>query len=168
MGRKNYLIEGVSGTGKTAVCEELKRRGFHAINGDRELAYQGNPETGRPVAGVTGISVHDHHIWDVDSVRAQIADESEAVTFFCGGSRNFPKFIDLFDGVFVLELDPETLYRRLNQRTPGEWGGRPEEREMIKHLHRTGEDVPGNAIKIDATVGLAEVVDAILSAIRTI
>ena len=45
MGMRNYLIEGVSGTGKTSVCKELKRRGYHAINGDNELAYQGDPET---------------------------------------------------------------------------------------------------------------------------
>ncbi|WP_315092951.1 hypothetical protein [uncultured Cellulomonas sp.] len=28
MGRTNYLIEGLSGTGKTTVAEELERRGF--------------------------------------------------------------------------------------------------------------------------------------------
>ena len=48
MGIRNYLIEGVSGTGKTSVCNELQRRGYHAIHGDRELAYQGDPETGEP------------------------------------------------------------------------------------------------------------------------
>ena len=48
MGVRNYLIEGVSGTGKTAVCTELQRRGYQAIHGDRELAYQGDPETGTP------------------------------------------------------------------------------------------------------------------------
>ncbi|WP_255508672.1 hypothetical protein [Micromonospora sp. A202] len=41
MGLRNYLIEGVSGTGKTSVCKELQRRGYDAVNGDRELAYQG-------------------------------------------------------------------------------------------------------------------------------
>ncbi|MGX9900777.1 hypothetical protein ACW0JT_14565 [Arthrobacter sp. SA17] len=46
MGRKNYLVEGGSVTGKTSVCDELRRRGYHAIHGDRELAFQGNPETG--------------------------------------------------------------------------------------------------------------------------
>jgi broad-specificity NMP kinase len=40
MGMRDYLIEGVSGTGKTSVCKELQRRGYRAINGDRELAYQ--------------------------------------------------------------------------------------------------------------------------------
>ena len=98
MGRRNYLIEGLSGTGKTSVCDELQRRGHHAIHGDRELAYRGDPETGEPREG----SRHEHHIWDVEKVRSLVADRSHAATFFCGGSRNFSKFIDLFDGVFVL------------------------------------------------------------------
>jgi broad-specificity NMP kinase len=40
VGRRNHLVEGVSGTGKTSVCDELQRRGYHAIHGDRDLAYQ--------------------------------------------------------------------------------------------------------------------------------
>ena len=43
MGRRNYLIEGVSGSGKTAVATELQRRGYQAIHGDRELMYLGSP-----------------------------------------------------------------------------------------------------------------------------
>jgi predicted ATPase len=31
MGARNYLIEGISGTGKTAVATELQRRGYQAI-----------------------------------------------------------------------------------------------------------------------------------------
>jgi hypothetical protein len=85
LGIKNYLIEWISGTGKTAIWKELQRRGYHAINGDRELAYQGDPETGTPIEGFT----HEHHIWRVDKVKALIASKDEAVTFFCGGSRNF-------------------------------------------------------------------------------
>ncbi len=39
MGKRNYLIEGVSGTGKTSVAEELQRQGYNVIHGDRELGY---------------------------------------------------------------------------------------------------------------------------------
>ena len=49
MGIRNYLIEGVSGTGKTTVAEELQRRGYHVIHGDRQFAYYGDPETGEPL-----------------------------------------------------------------------------------------------------------------------
>ncbi len=158
MGVKNYLIEGVSGTGKTSVCDELRRRGYYAINGDRDLAYQGDPKTGEPLDGFA----HEHHIWDVDKVNALVADQSHASSFFCGGSRNFDRFIDLFDGVFVLEVDLDTLNRRLAVRPEGEWGGRASEREIIARLHATKEDIPKNAIIIDATAPISRVVDAIL------
>jgi hypothetical protein len=157
VGIRNYLIEGVSGTGKTSVCKELQRRGYHAINGDNELAYQGDPETGKPTGGHT----HEHHIWHVDKIKAIVANQDEAVTFFCGGSRNFSKFIDIFDGVFVLEVDLGTLNRRLDERSEDEWGGKQRERELIVRLHQTKEDTP-NGIIIDATAPIARVVDEIL------
>jgi broad-specificity NMP kinase len=77
MGIRNYLIEGVSGTGKTSVCKELQRRGDYAINGDTELAYQGDPETGK----TTDCLTHEHHIWHVDRVKALVANQDEAVAF---------------------------------------------------------------------------------------
>lgn len=159
MGVRNYLVEGVSGTGKTSVCNELQRRGFHAIHGDRELAYQGDPTTGAPVDGLG----HEYHIWDVGKVRALVADRSHAATFFCGGSRNFARFIDLFDAVFVLDVDPGTLNRRLAARPEDEWGGRPGERAFITRLHATGEDIPKAGVVIDATGPIERVVDEILS-----
>ncbi len=158
MGVKNYLIEGVSGTGKTSVCNELRRRGYDAIHGDRELSYQGDPETGTPMDGTK----HEHHIWDVDRVRALVANQDEPVTFFCGGSRNFSKFVDLFDGVFILEVDLDTLNQRIDQRSENEWGGKPTERELIVRLHQTKEDIPKNGIAIDATQPIARVVDGII------
>lgn len=159
MGTRNYLIEGVSGTGKTSVCEELERRGYHAIHGDRELAYQGDPRTGEPRNGLA----HENHIWDIEKVRKIAGDQSHAASFFCGGSRNFGQFIDLFDRVFVLEIDRDTLDRRLSGRPLDEWGGTSSQRAMILRLHETGEDIPGNATGIDATASISQVVDDILS-----
>ena len=158
MGVRNFLIEGVSGTGKTSVCEELERRGYHTIHGDRELAYQGDPDTGEPTDG----SRHEHHIWDVTRVRALLADQDEALTFFCGGSRNWSSFIDLFDGVYVLDVDVDTLNRRLDERPDDEWAGPPPEREFLLRLHRTQADVPKAGIVIDATAPVTRVVDEIL------
>ena len=158
MGVKNYLIEGVSGTGKTSVCDELRRRGYNAVHGDRDLAYQGDPKTGEPLDGFA----HEHHIWDVDKVSALVADQSYAASFFCGGSRNFDRFIDLFDGVFVLEVDLDTLKRRLAVRSEDAWGGRAGQRELIAQLHATKEDLPKNATMVDATAPISHVVDVIL------
>lgn len=162
MGIRNYLIEGVSGTGKTSVCGELQRRGYHAIHGDRELAYQGNPQTGEPLSGLA----HENHIRDVELVRAIAGDRRHAVSFFCGGSRNFGCFIDAFDQVFVLVIDRSALEQRLSTRPSSEWGGQPPERALILRLHATEEDVPDAAVRIDATSPISRVVDEILSKCR--
>jgi thymidylate kinase len=169
MGIRNYLIEGVSGTGKTTVAEELQRRGYHVLHGDRELAYQGDPKTGQPVDEPAHESEMDkvawqqeHHLWDIDKVKSVIADRSNAISFFCGGSRNFVRFIDLLDGVFVLDVDLDTLKRRLASRPEDEFGGRPVEQELVVRLHATKEDIPKGDVVIDATAPLESVVDEIL------
>jgi broad-specificity NMP kinase len=173
VGIRNYLIEGVSGTGKTTVAEELQRRGYHVIHGDRELSYRGNPETGEPLDALAGESVtdsitwqHKHWIWNVDKVKALAADKRHAKSFFCGGSRNFHHFLDLFDVVFVLSVDLDTLNRRLAARPQDEFGAKPSEQELIRRLHATREDVPQGGIAIDATAPVARVVDAILEKCR--
>ncbi|HWF77602.1 MAG TPA: hypothetical protein VN694_10555 [Caulobacteraceae bacterium] len=170
VGKRNYLIEGVSGAGKTAVATELQRRGYQAIHGDRELAYRGDPETGLPAAPPKDMPVTEwlsqHWIWDVEKVRALVADQAAPITFFCGGSRNHPKFIDLFDGVFVLEVDWDTMSRRIDERValdPTDFGATPEERNLIARLFATKADVPKHATRIDATAPLARVVDDILA-----
>jgi hypothetical protein len=83
----------------------------------------------------------------------------------CGSSRNLAKFIDLFDGVFVLDIGLDTMTRRIDERValdPTDFGGKPEERELAVRLHQTKEDIPKNGIIIDAAAPLARVVDEIL------
>lgn len=161
MGVKNYLIDGVSCAGKTTVCGELQRRGYQVIHGDDELAYWGDLKTGEPVKGRA--DAQRSWLWDVAKVNALVTDQRHAVTFFCGGSRNADRFIDLFDEVFVLEIDLETLNRRLAARPETEWGGTAQEGEAFARVqHATRIGLPVNAILIDATAPLPSVVDEIL------
>jgi thymidylate kinase len=71
------------------------------------------------------------------------------------------------DEVFVLEIDLETLNRRLAARPETEWGGTAQEGEDFARVqHATKEGLPVNAIIVDATAPLASVVDEILRHVR--
>nr|WP_157461188.1 nucleoside kinase [Deinococcus arboris] len=163
----------MSGTGKTSVAEELQRRGYHVLHGDRTLTYRGDPDTGAPVPEPLHASERDrvvwqyeHHLWDIAEVKAVMADHSRAITFFCGGLRNVQALRGLFDNVFVLEVsDLATLYRRLDERVardPTDWDGQPEEKALVERLHLAQEGVPRDAIAVEATQPLIRVVDEIL------
>ena len=122
MGIKNYLIDGVSCAGKTTVCDELKRRSHHVIHGK-----PGNP-------WLVVLVSRGAWIWDVEKVRALVTDQNHSATFFCGGSRNSNRFIGLFDEIFVLEVDLDTLNQRLAARPEDEWGATASEGESFARL----------------------------------
>jgi adenylate kinase family enzyme len=170
MGIRNYLIDGISGVGKTTVTEALERRGYHVIHGDRTLAYLGDPQTGEarelPARGSDAERVawiNSHWIWHVATVTSMMADNTKPITFFCGSCRNADHFIRLFDKVFVLEVSLATLKQRLANRPEDEFGGRPVEQELIARLHATKEDIPIGAVTINAEMLPREVVDEILA-----
>ncbi len=174
MGKKNYLIEGVSGAGKTTVAIALQKRGYHVIHGDRELVYRGHPETGEPVTSDTATPSaewdSEHQLWNLEKVKMYIANKDEEITFFCGSSRNFSKFVGHLDGVFILDVDRETMMKRIYERVavdPTDFGATQEERDLILRLHETKKDVPKIGKVIDATQPLDRVVDEILSNIKT-
>jgi len=48
MAKRNYLVEGLSGTGKSSVYEELIRRGYAAIITDRAWAHSIGTTTNQP------------------------------------------------------------------------------------------------------------------------
>ena len=159
MAIKNYLIEGVSASGKSTVCKELNRRGYAAVDGDKELAYNGDPITGEPIAGAQ----HENHIWDVEKLIKLVDDKNDEIMFFCGGSRNFSSFIAKFDGVFVLDVDDKSIIERLANRDQSDgWDKKPEEVDLVLKLNKTKEDIPRDAIVIDGTNDLDTVVDSIL------
>jgi thymidylate kinase len=174
MGIQNYLIDGVSGTGKTSVAEELERRGFNVVHGDRVLAYKGDPETGKPIKEPVHSSDREraswrqaHQLWDIQKVQAFVEDESIPVTFFCGGARNAHQYTDLMDGVFILTVSElNTLFCRMDERVardPTDWGGKPEEKNMVAEAYHSGAGLAANGIMIDADVPLKQVVDEILA-----
>lgn len=168
MGKRNVLIEGVSGTGKTSICDALLCRGFHAIHGDRDLRSAATHDSASLSLSHAerAAFVHAQANWDVPKVLNHLENSQRPVSFFCGGFRNHEELVGLFDLVFVLEVDRDTLMRRLEARSDDEFGGKPAEKTLIEKLHFTGEDMPKGATPIDARNPIDQVADDVVKICR--
>lgn len=134
----------------------------------RTQPRSGDPETGEPVPDPDCDCpeclnwLHNRWIWNLELVRTLAADRQEPVTFFCGGTRNFAKFSDLFDAVFVLHVDLDTLQQRLEQRPEDEFGGKQSDRDFVARVYPTSEGLPDQGIMINSGRPVTDVVDEIL------
>jgi len=145
MARRNYLVEGLSGAGKSSVYEELIRRGYKAISTDR--AWKRNHR---------GTS-----LWDEQKAVSELERPEPDVLFVCGSGGNRDRFLPYFTKTFNLRIDDDTMRRRLQGRTNNEFGKQPEELELMLTLNRSDEK-PAGAIDVDATEPLEQVVDELL------
>jgi hypothetical protein len=151
MARRNYLVEGLSGAGKSSVYEELIRRGYRAITTDRAWKYRADPDTGLPGGSM----------WDQQKAVSELESPEPEVLFVCGSSRNRDLFLPYFTKIFNLRIDDDTMRRRLQERTNNDFGKEPEELELMLTLNRSGEK-PTGAIDVDATQPLHQIVDELL------
>lgn len=157
MAKQNYLVEGLSGTGKSSVYEELIRRGYHAVTTDRAWKYFVDPETGLP----GGPAHYDNHRWDEQRALRELESPEPDALFVCGSSRNRDQFLPHFTTVVNLRVDDDTMRRRLRERTDNSFGKQPWELDLMLRLNRNDEK-PTGAVDLDATQPLGQVVDELL------
>ena len=154
MAKRNYLVEGLSGSGKSSVYEELIRRGYKAISTDRAWKYHADPDTGLPGRPI-------HSMWDRQKALSELESPEPEVLFVCGSSRNRDRFLPYFTKIFNLRIDDDTMRRRLQERTDDDWPLGQEGVELMRELNRSDER-PAGAIDVDATQPLNQVVDELL------
>ena len=147
MAKRNYLVEGLSGAGKSSVYEELIGRGYKAISTDRAWKLRTDTDAGS--------------MWDEQKALRELESPEPDVLFVCGSSSNRDRFLRYFTEIFNLLIDDDTMRRRLEERTNNDFGKQPEELELMLRLNRRGEK-PAGAIDVDATRPLDQVVDEVL------
>ncbi len=155
----NYLIEGLSGTGKSSVCQELQKRGYHAIDSDEEFAYFRDPKTGLPTEEVSQFYL----TWNKEKVKKALCHTTES-TFVCGGLVDLGGFAQYFKKTFILRVDDETLRSRILTRKNNDFGKKPEDLARQLEWNKGAEEYARQkgAVLIDATLPLEKVVDKIL------
>jgi hypothetical protein len=154
MAKRNYLVGGLSGAGKSSVYEELIGRGYTAISTDRAWKVHADTATGPPGQPI-------HSTWNEQKALSELDSREPDVLFVCGSSRNRDRFLPYFTKVFNLRIDDDTMRRRLEERTNNDFGKQPEELELMLTLNRSDEK-PAGAIDVDATQPLDQVVDELL------
>jgi thymidylate kinase len=174
--KKLYYITGVPGSGKSSVLRELQTRGYEAHGVDEEgFADWHNKATGSIDVRPEDQTEEQQHQWFGDhdwtlnrdriaALKLEVEPSLKNVVFLCGVAGGEKEVWDLFDGVFALIIDAETLKKRISNRTDNHFGKSEDELNLILSGHATYEtDYKGfGATIIDATQPINIVTDEIL------
>jgi hypothetical protein len=104
------LITGMSGTGKSAVIDELVTRGFRAIDADEGWSESG-PE--------------GDWIWIETRIQRLLSDEPSDDLFLSGCASNQGKFYPQFSHIILLSAPVDLIMQRLADRTNNTFGDSP-------------------------------------------
>ena len=113
------LVTGMSGSGKSTVLAELKRRGHRVIDTDDpgwivETHTAGGPEP----------------VWDLDRIKSLIDDHRTGWLFIAGCVANQAAVYDRFDAVVLLSAPADIILDRVADR-PNPFGSTAEDRTKI-------------------------------------
>lgn len=164
-----YLITGLPGSGKSTVCEELKRRGYEAYDGDYDhLAHWFDAEGN--VAEDTAekrtpefVQTHTRAI--SEKTIAEFAHKaSETDVFICNDPENEDILASYFTHIFALVLDESIREQRVANRKNNPWGKLPHEKARDQLIRPIAEKryQQSNYTKVDANRPTDEVTDSIL------
>ena len=108
----------MSGTGKSTVLAELRRRGYQVVETDEPQWMEWSDEDGG-------------YVWREDRIAELLAREGEGPLFVSGTVSNQGRFYPRFDAVVLLSAPLDVLLGRIEGRTTNDFGKTPEEREAI-------------------------------------
>jgi len=170
---KKIYITGISGTGKSAISEELNKRGIYSIDIDKDkydLCNWKNKETLEKVYFEFGMNKDwmEAHGWycDIEKLKKML-DVSEDIIIVVGLATNQNDYLNLFDKIFLLQCKEKTFLERLKTRTSNDFGKHILEKEYILDFYKNFEKVmlEKGAISINAEEPLDLVMENIISGI---
>ncbi len=167
-------VTGTSGSGKSTVRNELRRRGYIAYDTDEDLLSRHFDRASGAEVAYPALAAHRTGEWFArhvqrvppETVRRIAAEVDDRPGFVCGSTENENEIWDEFAVVVHLSVDEDTIRRRLARRPPDAFGGSEEEVERILGWH-AGSDAAYErfgAHRIDGTQPVGKVVDDLLDA----
>lgn len=137
------LVTGMSGAGKTTLLDELRRRGWLAIDTD----YDG-------WVGADGR-------WDERRMEQLLADQPDVVV--SGAVENQGRFYDRFEQVVLISAPVEVLIERVSTRTNNPYGRTAEQQAEIAAYVETVEPLlrTSATVELDGRKPVGELADVI-------
>lgn len=132
---KRVLITGMSGTGKTAVIQELAARGYRAHDLD---TLEWSEWIDADALDALTPSQGKDWVWREGRVRALLSQPGDGDLFISGCAENMGHFFPLIDIVVLLSAPVATLMERLEARPFG-YGHLAKERRKVANLISTIE-----------------------------
>lgn len=165
------FVAGMSGTGKSTVANELKKRNFNIIDIDHVpgLCSWVDKETRKKVDASNIESVGDdfmeQHDYECDvEILKEMVNQAGELVFVFGNVGDNSSLLPLFDKVFLLQCYPETLLVRLKTRDTNSFGKDETVHYRVLDWCKIFDKLmlSAGAIAVDAELPLEQVVENIL------
>lgn len=131
--KKAFLVTGVSGSGKTTICEQLIADGYEAYNIEDidGMFKMYHKDTGKIFKGYDNADPEQiknaRWICDTNKLKKLLKNQKTDSAFYCGIASNMEELIPLFDKLILLKTSQDILYKRLLTREGTEDMGATEE-----------------------------------------
>ena len=173
---KSILITGISASGKSSVCNELIKRRYKAYSiEDMKGFFDMIDKTTGEIADnynkddLEWVKQHDW-ICDKNKLQKLVNNSKKGIVFYCGTASNLDELLFLFDKIFLLKVNPETIRERLSTRKTNDFGRTSEVQDWVLEWKDWWEEhmIEKGAIIIDANQNIQEVTTDIIEKIKPI
>ncbi len=168
--KRSILITGIAGSGKSTVCDELKKLGHKAYDIERieGLFMMVSRKTKKKFENYdnANFKMVKQADWLCDKKKLEqlMQKDSKRTVFYCGTADNLDDLLPLFDKIFLLKASQKELRKRLSTRTSNDFGRTAEVQRWIFSRKKQWEDNvrEKGAIVIDANRKLSKIVRDII------
>lgn len=137
----------MSGTGKSTALNELRKRGFVAVDSDEPGWTEWSDREGG-------------YVWREHRIAQLLSRDAGSILYVSGTVSNQGRFYREFDAIVLLAAPAAVLLSRIKSRTTNVYGKAAEERQLIlRHLAEVEPLLRATCThEIDATQPVADVV----------
>lgn len=168
---KKYFVTGVSGTGKSTISKELRKRKIPCFEIESCCSFKDKLTGMSPPkhAEEDDEAFHEQYDWfcNVQKLENALNSYSGDYVVALGVSSNQNDFLSLFDQIIVLQSNRETLEHRLLTRKANTWGKKEYQRNIVFAGYKEFENdlISRGAIGIENSGAVEETVEHIMKII---